>query len=141
MNHLPVRLGFSAGHLGFLSGAMAYHGTKRWRGETPFHSEEYSTDLYGAAAVAALEAYEPSKGRPLFMYLPWQAVHTPYTPPPHWNASAQKCDHNADACVVYAMLSVADSHSCASHVLRACIRPLPYIGTGCSRSPTGTLAS
>ena len=110
MNHLPIRLGFSAGHVGFLSGAMAYHGTSRWKGEKPFHSDEYSTDLYGAAAVAALEAYDPSKGRPLFMYLPWQAVHTPYTPPPHWNASTQRCDHYDDACVLYGMLSVADGY-------------------------------
>ena len=110
MNHLPVRLGFSAGHLGFLSGAMSYHGAARWMGEKPFHATTYSTDLYGEAAVAALQAYDPSKGKPLFMYLPWQAVHTPYTAPPDWNASAQRCDHYAKACIVYGMLSVADNY-------------------------------
>ena len=65
--------------------------------------------MYGDAAVAALEAHDPS-GAPLFMYLPWQAVHTPYTAPPGWNASSQSCDHYEDACIVYGMLSVADDY-------------------------------
>ena len=40
--------------------------------------------------VAALAAHDPTT--PLFMYLPFQAVHTPYTAPPGYNASQQKCD-------------------------------------------------
>ena len=35
MAHLPVNIGFSSGHLGFLSGAMKYHGKQRWKGEAP----------------------------------------------------------------------------------------------------------
>jgi arylsulfatase B len=138
MNHLPDRIGFSSGHLGFLSGAMNYHGEQRWRDEQPYHTAEYSTKLYGDAAVAALEAHDPNAA-PLFMYLPWQvdastiqhaqlasssdrravtrgvcvgkAVHEPYTAPPGYNASAQSCDGaGAQACVLYAMLGVADTY-------------------------------
>ena len=108
MNHLPHRIGFSAGHVGFLSGAMSYHGSQRWKEEAPFHDTSYSTELYGEAALAALKAHDTK--HPLFMYLPWQAVHTPYTAPPNWNASAQACDDYEDACIVYAMLHVADSY-------------------------------
>jgi len=108
MSHLPVRLGFSAGHVGFLSGMMSYTGTARWREEAPFSSSEYSTDLYGQAAVRALDAHDPAAA-PIFLYLPWQAVHTPYTPPPGWNASEQQCDGYADACVLYGMLQRADA--------------------------------
>jgi len=108
MNHLPHRIGFSSGHLGFLSGAMSYHGEARWKEELPFHSTEYSTQLYGEAAVSALKAHDPND--PLFMYLPWQAVHEPYTAPPGYNASAQNCDHYSDACVLYGMLHVADGY-------------------------------
>ena len=107
MAHLPTRQGF-ASFTGFLSGAMAYHGKQRWRDEEPFHNESYSTDLYGEAAVAALAAHNAST--PLFMYLPFQAVHTPYTAPPGYNHSQQRCDGYENACVLYGMLHTADEY-------------------------------
>eukprot|EP00040_Diaphanoeca_grandis_P032979 m.200923 g.200923 ORF g.200923 m.200923 type:complete len:656 (-) comp32783_c0_seq1:107-2074(-) len=40
----------------------------------------YSSDLYGKLAVNAVATHDPSV--PLFLYLPFQAVHTPYNAPP-----------------------------------------------------------
>eukprot|EP00051_Salpingoeca_urceolata_P006710 m.88792 g.88792 ORF g.88792 m.88792 type:complete len:538 (-) comp14955_c0_seq2:2873-4486(-) len=44
---------------------------------------EYSSTLYGQMALQALDAHDPAD--PFFLYLPFQAVHTPYNPVPHWN--------------------------------------------------------
>lgn len=59
---------------------------ERWNGTAPLphatkqHPGEYSTDLFGSLAVKAVEEHDPSE--PLFLYLPWQAVHAPYDLPP-----------------------------------------------------------
>ena len=42
----------------------------------------YSTTLYGKLAVNAVNTHDTSKG-PLFLYLPFQAVHSPNNPVPH----------------------------------------------------------
>ena len=44
----------------------------------------YSTDVFGQRAVEAIEAHDAEK-EPMFLYLPWQAVHTPYDLPPSCN--------------------------------------------------------
>ena len=90
-HHLPTQLGFDE-FVGFLDGAQSHFASKRWRGLCPFDDANttYSADLYGAAALAVLEGYEPAApgARPLFFYLPWQNVHAPYDAPHDWPASA-----------------------------------------------------
>jgi len=108
MNHLPHRIGFSSGHVGFLGGSMGYTELDRWRQEAPYHNGSYSTFVFGDAALAALEAHDVSKS--LFMYLPWQSVHGPYTEPPGWDRSEQQCDGFDNACTLYGMLGVADRY-------------------------------
>ena len=78
--HLPVNLGFD-GHVGFLIGQQSYTSTDRWMNDRPYHNGTYSTTLYGDASVAAITAHDAAAA-PLFLYLPWQAVHDPYDPVP-----------------------------------------------------------
>ena len=66
MAHLPVARGFS-NHTGFLTGSQSYTSTARWQGDAPLVSAEYSTELFGDAALAALEAHDPEQ--PLFLYV------------------------------------------------------------------------
>ena len=42
--------------------------------------------MYSDLARATLEAYEPAAAgaKPIFMYLPWQNVHSPYQAPVDW---------------------------------------------------------
>ena len=84
MKHLPVFQGFSAGMAGFLHGAMGYTEPNRWSGDRPERNRKYSVRLYGDRALAAVAQHDPRT--PLFMFLPWQAVHgpcAPATPNPH----------------------------------------------------------
>lgn len=84
MNHLPTRRGFDTFH-GFLAGDQSYTSTDRWAGEAPWHNDTYSTDLFGSIAVDIVDQHDPTA--PLFLYLPWQAVHSPYDPVPGFNCS------------------------------------------------------
>lgn len=107
MNHLPTRNGFHE-FVGFLPGAQLYSGPERWENEHPIYNDTffsdipagceaatkgdhasrgfcakmYSTDLYGRLALQAVQDHPPAV--PLFLYLPFQAVHVPYTAPPSW---------------------------------------------------------
>jgi arylsulfatase A-like enzyme len=59
----------------------------RWEGNCPWGNSSYSATVYGDLARATLEAYEPGGGaasKPLFFYLPWQNVHSPYQAPKDW---------------------------------------------------------
>lgn len=47
-------------------------------------TNEYSTDLWGQAAVQTLNNYVPSSAAPLYMHLCFEAVHTPYDNVPGW---------------------------------------------------------
>ena len=88
MAHLPVRRGFDS-HLGFLGGAQSYTSSDRWRDDGPDNTTEYSTDLFGARAVEIIGTHDAADAaHPLFLYLPWQAVHSPYdaVPPPFNNS-------------------------------------------------------
>jgi len=88
-HHLPLQLGFDA-FTGFLGGAQDHFKGKRWEGNCPMHdanaTDEYSATLYGARALATLDAYDAAApgARPLFFYLPWQNVHAPYQAPMSW---------------------------------------------------------
>ena len=92
MSHLPANRGFAAGSLLFLSGSGSYVTLPKWQGEAPMtpDSHEYSTDLYGSRALRAVQNHDATK--PLFLYLPFQAVHTPYDLPPR--CQTQQCDSN-----------------------------------------------
>jgi arylsulfatase A-like enzyme len=79
MAHLPTHRGFDT-FTGFLSGGQSYTSGDRWHNEGPLNDTTYSSDLYGRTAVAIVEAHPDPAGAtsPLFLYLPWQAVHSPY---------------------------------------------------------------
>ena len=81
MAHLPTSRGFE-NFTGFLIGSQSYRSGDRWRNEESFGSMMYSTDLYGEATLATVEKHDAST--PLFLYLPWQAVHSPYDQVPGW---------------------------------------------------------
>eukprot|EP00040_Diaphanoeca_grandis_P005387 m.32643 g.32643 ORF g.32643 m.32643 type:complete len:624 (-) comp16674_c0_seq1:218-2089(-) len=81
MHHLPTARGF-ANFTGFLTGAQSYTSTDRWMNDAPYTNDKYSTDLYGTSILTSLAAHEPTT--PLFLYVPWQAVHAPYDPVPGW---------------------------------------------------------
>ena len=81
MQHLPVAHGFDE-HYGFLAGSGSYTTLPRWDNQQPVGTDhEYSTDRFGSLAVEALKAHDAAN--PFFLYLPWQAVHTPEDLPPH----------------------------------------------------------
>jgi arylsulfatase A-like enzyme len=85
-NHLPQQLGFDS-FVGFLTGAENHFGPKRWAGNCPYDNMTYSADLYGSYAIRTLQAYNPllPAAKPLFFYLPWQNVHSPYQAPQDWS--------------------------------------------------------
>lgn len=86
MNHMPVRRGFNGGSVLFLAGSGSYTKLPRWNGTQPLlNNQEYSTDLFGSLAVQAIESHDPAV--PLFIYLPFQAVHSPYDLPPTCSSS------------------------------------------------------
>ena len=78
-------------HFGFLSGSQSYYSGNRWQDHVPVDransTAEYSTISYGAAAVAFVEAHPDPETVPFFLYLPWQAVHSPYNPVPCWDSN------------------------------------------------------
>lgn len=97
MQHLPANRGFAGGSVLYLGGAGSYYNLARWNGTEPLlpHTETYSTDLFGSLAVKAIESHD--KSVPLFMYLPWQAVHAPYDLPPNCAGADQG---GTDSCPV-----------------------------------------
>lgn len=90
--HLPLALGFDD-FTGFLSGAQSYTAEDRWQRDMPLNDTTYSADLFGQLALAAVSAHDPAT--PMFMYLPWQQVHEPYTAPPGWEGDALRGMLNA----------------------------------------------
>merc|ERR1712185_155596 len=62
---------------------QSYTSAERWQQEGPYAETTYSSDLYGPLAVRAVREHDPARG-PFFLYLPWQAVHSPHTGPPGW---------------------------------------------------------
>ncbi len=74
----PQRRGFDE-FFGFLGGAHSYFPEKRGgrtilRGTEPADEAEYLTDAFGREAVAFIERH---KAKPFFLYLAFNAVHTP----------------------------------------------------------------
>jgi len=80
-NHLPVNRGFDF-HFGFLGGYGNYYHQDQWQNTAPVTNfNTYSTDYYGQLSIDLISKHDTSK--PFFLYLPWQAVHTPYDLPPN----------------------------------------------------------
>ncbi len=75
----PTERGFDE-FFGFLGGAHAYLNLDRpgtapiLRGTTPVEEDEYLTDAFAREAVAFVERHHE---RPFFLYLPFNAIHTP----------------------------------------------------------------
>ncbi|MGD9646848.1 MAG: sulfatase [Pirellulales bacterium] len=72
----PPRRGFEE-FFGFLAGAHSYfppEGAPIYRGTAEVDEREYLTDAFGREAVAFVEAH---RDRPFFLYLAFNAVHTP----------------------------------------------------------------
>ena len=82
---VPLQRGFDY-HYGFYGGTLDYYehahqGKLDWqRNGQPVHEEGYSTDLLAEDAVRIVKNHDTSK--PLFLYVPFNAVHAPYLPPP-----------------------------------------------------------
>lgn len=85
--YLPTRRGFDLQY-GHYNGALDYFTHRRdgghdWhRNDQPDYDRGYTTDLIGAEAERILAEHDPSQ--PLFLYVPFNAPHTPLQAPPKW---------------------------------------------------------
>jgi len=73
---LPQRRGFDE-FFGFLAGMHGYFPDARplmLRGTQPYHEQEYLTDAFGREAVSFIDRHA---NQPFFLYLAFNAVHTP----------------------------------------------------------------
>ncbi len=70
----PMKRGFDE-FFGFLGGANSYKDAGNYlRGDEPVKEIGYSTDAFGREAVSFIDR---NKGKPWFLYLAFNAVHTP----------------------------------------------------------------
>jgi len=70
----PLKRGFDEFY-GFLGGSHSYFESAGiWRGNEPVDELDYTTDAFGREAVAFIERH---KRQPWFLYLAFNAVHTP----------------------------------------------------------------
>lgn len=82
--YLPTQRGFDH-HYGHYCGALDYFthlrdGGLDWHRDTePCHDEGYTTELVGAEAARIIENHDAS--RPLFLYVPFNAPHSPLQAP------------------------------------------------------------
>jgi arylsulfatase A-like enzyme len=82
--YLPTRRGFEHQY-GHYNGALDYFthirdGGFDWHRDDKVNRDEgYSTDLVGQEAARLVKERDPS--RPLFLYIPFNGVHSPYQPP------------------------------------------------------------
>jgi arylsulfatase A-like enzyme len=83
--YLPIARGFDHQY-GHYNGAIDYFthirdGALDWnRDDQPLREEGYSTDLIAAESVRLIERHNFSK--PLFLYVPFNAPHSPFQAPP-----------------------------------------------------------
>jgi arylsulfatase A-like enzyme len=74
----PLKRGFDEFY-GFLGGAHSYvQSAGMWRGTNPIPDIDYTTDEFGREAVAFIERHQRE---PWFLYLAFNAVHTPMQAP------------------------------------------------------------
>jgi len=85
--YLPTARGFDHQY-GHYNGAIDYFthirdGALDWnRGDKPLHEEGYSTELIAAESVRLIEKHDFSQ--PLFLYVPFNAPHSPFQAPPSY---------------------------------------------------------
>ena len=84
---LPTRRGFDTQY-GHYNGALDYFthirdGGHDWHEDDAANFDEgYTTDLIAEAAIERIAAHDPAK--PLFLYVPFNAPHTPLQAPESW---------------------------------------------------------
>ena len=77
----PQQRGFTE-FFGFLGGAHSYFDAEKMlRGDEPIKDMDYSTDAFGREAVSFIERHQQ---KPWFLYLAFNAVHTPMHATPEW---------------------------------------------------------
>ncbi|KAL5008189.1 hypothetical protein ScPMuIL_013770 [Solemya velum] len=89
-NHTPTRRGFDSFY-GFYSGYEDYYSRMQGDGYDFRFNEsvwfppegEYSTNIFARRAVDIIESNNPQQ-TPLFLYLPFQSVHSPIQVPPKY---------------------------------------------------------
>lgn len=85
--YLPTRRGFDRQY-GHYNGALDYFTHERdgghdWhRNDEACYDEGYSTFLLADEAVSVIREHDPA--RPLFLYVPFNAVHSPFQVPPKY---------------------------------------------------------
>jgi arylsulfatase A-like enzyme len=84
---LPTRRGFDRQY-GHYNGALDYFthirdGGHDWHeNDAANHDEGYATDLIAKSAIETIAGHDPA--RPLFLYVPFNAPHTPLQAPEDW---------------------------------------------------------
>ena len=74
----PIQRGFDE-FFGFLGGANHYYNAEVLRDETPLTETEYLTDAFTREGVSFINRHATE---PFFLYLAYNAVHSPYDKPP-----------------------------------------------------------
>src|SRR5207245_10368850 len=78
LNHFPTERGFDEFY-GFLDAASPYYHAALYRDETPVIETEYLTDAFTREGVDFINRHAT---QPFFLYLAYNAVHSPYDTPP-----------------------------------------------------------
>ena len=78
LNLHPIERGFDE-YFGFLTGASHYYNAEVLRDETPLIEPEYLTDAFTREGVDFINRHA---AEPFFLYLAYNAVHSPYERPP-----------------------------------------------------------
>jgi arylsulfatase A-like enzyme len=114
---VPHQRGFDY-HYGCYGGAIDYYEHTRstntrgelldwYRNGQPVREEGYSTDLLADDAVRVVKNHDTSK--PLFLYVPFNAVHEPYAPPPEKELSEQYTNLNGTRKAYAGMVTSMDN--------------------------------
>ncbi|MDR2440330.1 MAG: arylsulfatase [Planctomycetaceae bacterium] len=112
--YLPLQRGFDY-HYGLYLGAIDYYEHNRdngidWhRNGQPVHEKGYSTDLLAADAERLIKSYDNSK--PLFLYIPFNAVHSPYqeVPEQKWKNQYAELQGKSQRKIYAGMVSTMDA--------------------------------
>jgi len=110
--YLPNQRGFDH-HYGFYLGNIDYYDHTRlggldWhRNGKPVREEGYSTDLLADESVRLIRNHDTKK--PLFLYVPFNAVHSPYQESPDKETNASYAHLSKDRQIYAGMLTAMDA--------------------------------